>query len=97
MCKNVYVRIVPPFFGGVEQLVGSADCKSALFGACRFESCHRHFIKLKSLRHGSFIKLGYFAVIGRGMNEKITQMVCFVLTTGNPKMGSFKHIPHIPL
>lgn len=28
--------------GNVEQLVGSPDCKSGLFGACRFESYHFH-------------------------------------------------------
>ena len=31
-----------PLNGSVEQLVGSTDCKSVPFGACRFESCHSH-------------------------------------------------------
>lgn len=28
--------------GSIEQLVGSPDCKSGLFGACRFESYYFH-------------------------------------------------------
>ena len=30
-------------FGSIEQLVGSPDCKSGLFGACRFESYYFHY------------------------------------------------------
>lgn len=29
-------------YGSIEQLVGSPDCKSGLFGACRFESYYFH-------------------------------------------------------